>query len=430
MSDYRVLNFPSIDEQIICAKHKSGLQVRLIPKKLSSGCAVFGTRYGGKDNCFKLSGEKEFTEMPAGVAHYLEHKMFENEDGEDTFAKFAKYGTYANAYTSSNVTCYHFTSTTHFLDNLRILLDFVSHPYYTKENVEKEQGIIGQEIRMGDDNPGRALYYMLLNSLYENNPVKTNVVGTVESIARITPELLYKCYNTFYNLSNMRLCVSADITMDEVLGVCDEILSVQPENEIIRKPFEEKDEVNVKYSEKEMSVSKPIFIVGIKDNKILSDGNERMKRSMVSDILTTILFGPSSDFSNEVYESGLVNDFGYGNNSADTYSFCEINGESDEPEKAYEKFLNCIKNAKSIIKPEDFKRCKNSTIASYIKACDGVGIAQAEFNTAIFGTEVFDILDLVKNVTFDDVIELSEELFDEKFISLNVVKPINGENKK
>ncbi|MCR5457637.1 MAG: insulinase family protein [Clostridiales bacterium] len=424
MSTFETKKYPSIDEQVICAKHRSGLKIKLIPKKFSSGCAAFGTRYGGKDSVFKLEGEKEFTVMPEGVAHYLEHKMFENEDGSDTFEKFGRYGTYANAYTSHDVTCYHFTSTNHFTDNLRILLDYVSHPYYTKENVDKEQGIIGQEIKMGDDNPSRALYYMLLNSLYESNPVKTKVVGTVESIAQITPELLYKCYNTFYNLSNMRLCVSADTTMEEILGVCDEVLKDQPEKKIIRRSFVEKDEVNSKYSEKKMSVSKPIFIAGIKDNFYSDDYNEMTRRSIVSDLLMTVLFGQSGDFYQEVYESGLINDFGYGANYSDAYGFCDLSGKTSEPEKAYEKIVECLKDAKNILKAEDFNRCKIASIASLVKSCDAVGIAQAEFRSTIFGGEIFDTLEMYRNVTFDEVVNLADELFQENHLTLNVVKPL------
>lgn len=427
MSKYLELNYPSLDEKIICAKHRSGLEVRLIPKKFSSGCAIFGTRYGGKDNCFKLEGEEDFSVMPEGVAHYLEHKMFESEDGTDPFERFGRYGTYANAFTSSNVTCYHFTSTNNFLENLRILLDFVSHPYFTKENVEKEQGIIGQEIKMGDDNPNRALYYMLLNSLYESNPVKTKVVGTVESISRITPELLYRCYNTFYNMSNMRLCVSADITMDEILSVCDEFLEIKPQKKIIRKTFEEKEEVNVKYSEKKMSVSKPIFIVGVKDNFKSDNYTERYRRNIASNIMMNVLFGQSGDFYNDVYKSGLINDFDYDADFSDSYAYCAIDGKSDEPEKAYEKFLTCVKNAKDIIKREDFNRCKIASIASIIKSLDSVGVAQAEFRTSIFGTELFDLINLYREVTFEDVISLSEELFNDRYITMNVVKPLKGD---
>lgn len=146
--------------------------------------------------------------MPDGIAHFLEHKMFENEDGSDTFARFAKYGADANAFTGSAMTAYLFSCSDHFEENLEILLDYVTKPYYTPETVAKEQGIIGQEIRMGEDNPHRALYYNLMDALYKDNQIKLNVAGTVESIAEITDKLLYKCYEVFYNLSNMMLVVN------------------------------------------------------------------------------------------------------------------------------------------------------------------------------------------------------------------------------
>ena len=187
--------------------HKSGLEVYVFPKKLSTTYALFATRYGSIDSRFKLAGDEKFTEMPDGIAHYLEHKLFENPNGEDTFTRYAKYGASANAYTSNTMTAYLFSCTSNFKESLEILLDFVTTPYFTPETVEKEQGIIAQEIRMYDDHPFRRLYHMLLESLYEKHNVRINVAGTVESISHITADILYECYRVFYNLSNMKLIV-------------------------------------------------------------------------------------------------------------------------------------------------------------------------------------------------------------------------------
>ncbi len=185
-------------------KHKSGLNIYVYEKEgYNSTYAVFGTRYGSINTTFSSNGGEKMT-VPDGIAHYLEHKLFECEDG-DAFAKYAKTGANANAFTSFDKTCYLFSTTDNFKESLEILLDFVQRPYFTEETVAKEQGIIGQEIKMYDDSPEWRVMFNLLEIMYHNHPVKIDIAGTVESIAKITPELLYKCYNTFYNLTNMAL---------------------------------------------------------------------------------------------------------------------------------------------------------------------------------------------------------------------------------
>lgn len=189
-----------LKESYVGFTHSSGLRVYVFPKKMSSSYALIATKYGSLENSFKLSTDAEFTTVPEGIAHFLEHKMFENEDGVDTFERFGKTGANANAFTSFDKTAYLFSSTDNFYPSLEILLDFVTHPYFTPETVQKEQGIIAQEIRMYEDNPDTRLYYELLRAMYEKNEVHTEIAGTVESISQITAELLYKCYNTFYKI--------------------------------------------------------------------------------------------------------------------------------------------------------------------------------------------------------------------------------------
>ena len=185
--------------------HKSGLRIYFIPKDFSVTYALFATQYGSIDNVFRLAGEESFAKVPEGIAHFLEHKMFENEDGTDTFERFAKIGASANAFTSNDMTAYEFSCTDNVYEALEILLDYVTHPYFTKENVQKEQGIIGQEIQMCDDNPMRRLYQELLANLFSQDAVRINICGTKDTIAQITPELLYRCYNT--NIERRCACV-------------------------------------------------------------------------------------------------------------------------------------------------------------------------------------------------------------------------------
>ena len=203
--------------------HDSGLTIYLFPKKdYNSKYAIFGTKYGSVNNAFSLDNG-EVTAVPDGIAHYLEHKLFESEDG-DAFTRYAKTGANANAYTSFDKTCYLFSCTENFDESFEILLDFVQSPYFTEETVAKEQGIIGQEIRMYDDSPEWCVMFNMLENMYHNHPVKIDIAGTVESIAKITPDYLYQCYNTFYNLNNMVLCVAGDLTVEDVLKTADKML--------------------------------------------------------------------------------------------------------------------------------------------------------------------------------------------------------------
>ena len=189
-----------LSESYFVGEHKSGLEVVVIPKKQMTLYATFATRYGSMDNTFKVNGESEYITVPDGIAHFLEHKLFESDDGTDTFSRFTALGASANAYTSNEVTSYLFSATENYYESLEVLLDFVTHPYFSKENVEKEMGIIEQELTMYEDNPYRWMYKELLKNLYHKNTVTIPVGGTVESIPEITAEILYDCYNTFYNL--------------------------------------------------------------------------------------------------------------------------------------------------------------------------------------------------------------------------------------
>ena len=254
-------------EEMYCGTHPSGLGIYLIPKKgYSETYAIFGTRYGSVDSKFTVPGETEVTEVPDGIAHYLEHKMFDQPDGSNVFDKFAKYGGNANAFIE---------------ENLAALMDYVQSPYFTDETVQKEQGIIGQEIKMYDDSGNWKLFFNLLNCLYKNHPVKKEIAGTVESISRITPEYLYKCYNTFYNLSNMSIVVVGGFDVKSVLDVIEKgIKKNEPFNEEIKKIYEdEPDEIAKPYAEQSLSVASPLFMIGFKDTDTGYGGERLLKNT-------------------------------------------------------------------------------------------------------------------------------------------------------
>lgn len=417
-------------ETYFYTKHKSGLDIYVIPKDFATNYAVFATKYGAIDNCFKTEGEENFHEVPDGIAHYLEHKMFENEDGTDTFSRFAKYGASANAFTSSTMTAYLFSCTNHLKENLEILLDYVSKPYFTPENVEKERGIIGQEIRMYEDHPGSAIYYNLLQAMYEKHQTRVDVAGTVESIAQITPELLYDCYNTFYNFSNMTLCVSGRTDMQTVLEIADRILPEREPKAIYRHYHEEKPEVFKSRVTDEFEVSRPMFLLGVKDMDISEDPDIRMKKRVAMSILTDMLFGPTSEFAIDVYESGLVNGFEASYDHSFESSRIFLEGETDDPEEFYEKFLAYLNEIREKgLNEDDFNRIKRATYASYIKVFDSTKLAR-EFTHMIHdGCDPFAFGEALKNATFEEVKALFHSLFKEEYYAMSTVVPMeNGKD--
>ncbi len=254
-----------LDESYYEYDHPSGLKILVYPKEgYQSAYAIFGTRYGSIDTRFRLKGEKEWTVVPEGIAHFLEHKLFESQD-EDAFARYARTGANANAFTSFDRTCYLFSCTENFGASLEILLDFVQSPYFTKETVDKEQGIIGQEIRMYDDEPNWRVMFNLLTALYHTHPVRIDIAGTIDSIAKIDADLLYTCYRTFYNLNNMVLAVAGKVDPKEVLAIADKVLKPSVDAVIERSFEEEPEEIVTDHVEQKLSVTVPLFMFGYKE---------------------------------------------------------------------------------------------------------------------------------------------------------------------
>ena len=292
-------------ERLYEIDHSSGLKIFVMPKaNYKSTYAVFGTKYGSIDTCFKRSDQKEYTRVPEGIAHFLEHKLFESEE-LDAFTRYAETGASANAFTSFDKTCYLFQCSDRFADSLKILLDFVTHPYFTKETVEKEQGIIGQEITMYYDVPGWMSTFNLLRCLYKNHPVRIDIAGTVESISQITDKLLYDCYHTFYNLNNMALAVVGNVTPEEVIKVCDEMLK-KSEDVTIERVFDEEPRDIVKsYEEYCLAVSMPVFSFGYKE--ACKTPQRTVQETVEMEILLEILAGETSNLYSSLFEKGLIN---------------------------------------------------------------------------------------------------------------------------
>lgn len=429
MAEYIVKENKMLNEKHYSFKHKSGLEVYVFPKEMTTAYAIFATRYGAIDNKFKLDADSEFTSVPDGIAHFLEHKLFECEGGIDAFELFAKTGASANAYTSNTMTGYLFSCTENFYESLEILLDFVTHPYFTEKTVEKEQGIIAQEIRMYDDTPGARLHKELMKALYKSNKIRIDVAGTVESISEITAEILYKCYNTFYNLNNMTLAICGNVDVEKIERVCDSVLEKAPDIKVIRdsEDDDEPREVHQKRAYCNLDVSKPIFAIGIKDADIPKDPRERVKKAYATEILDEILFSQSSSFYNELYEENLIaQDLSSGCEITKHFSFNVISSESKDPKAVYSRFVEYVENAKKNgIDKEAFELSKRTVYASNIKSFDSTeDIANNFIFNRFDGADLLDAPQIIEEIDIEYVTELLKNSFKEELYAMSVVLPI------
>ncbi len=415
----------TLREKYYHIQHKSGLNIYVIPKKMSTAYALFATRYGGRDNCFRLSGEAEYIRVPDGIAHFLEHKLFESEDGSDTFERFARLGASANAFTSTDMTAYEFSCTQNVYESLAVLLDFVTHPYFTDENVAKEQGIIAQEIRGCEDSPGRCCYYDLLRLLHEKDNVRIEVCGTVDSIAKITPAYLYQCYKTFYQLSNMALVVCGDVDCEKIIDVADTCLPIAEGRKIERYIEAEPKSIVGKRANRQMSVARPQFAIGFKDDPP-ADHSENLRRAVVMSFLSELLFGTSGDFYNDLYREGLLNaKFSCGYESFQSAAFFLLSGETDRPEEVYERVTTYLTQAKQ--NPplrEDFERLRRVKYADFVQVFDSTDEIANEFLYHLFvGVDLFDVGDIFSSITYEEVVATLNSFFAEDCAAMATIYP-------
>ena len=323
--------YERIGESVYREVLPNGLQVCVVPKpEHAKKYAFFATRYGGMDTRFCLDGK--WLDTPAGIAHYLEHKMFDTKEG-NALQELAANGASPNAFTSNAITGYYFESTEKFEENLRILLSFVSIPYFTKESVDKEQGIIGQEIQMIEDDPEWQVFMNLLSALYQNHPIRVSVAGSRESISHITADTLYACHKAFYNPANMVLCVAGDVDPERICALAREILPKEGGAEIQRDYGAAEPETAAEpLRELRMAVSTPIFQLGFKADPA-PNGEERLRRQLMGELCMEALLGTSSPLYARLYGEGLVNNsFGYGYEAYPGCAFLAAGGESRDPE--------------------------------------------------------------------------------------------------
>ena len=423
MSNIREIKNELLNDSYYEIDHSSGYKIFVYPKEnYSSSYAIFGTKYGSIDTCFKVEGQENFTEIPEGIAHFLEHKLFESEE-LDAFARYAKTGASANAYTSFDKTCYLFSCTDNFEDSLEILFDFVQNPYFTEQTVQKEQGIIGQEIRMYEDEPGWESLFVLLRAMYHNHPVRIDIAGTVESISHITADLLYECYNTFYNPANMALAVAGNVTVEQVLKIADKMLKSNESKQIERKFMEEPSTVVNKTAIKNLPVSMPIFAIGFKED--IKTPCRTLKESIISNILLDVIAGKTSSLYEKHLGEGLINTTfdteyfeGYG------YSAHIFTGESYEYEKVREYIneeLNRVIN--DGVNEEDFDRIKKKHYGNFIMNFNDIDSISNSLIGAYFNGEgLFQQLEVLESITVDDVNNRLRTAINLENSSMSVIK--------
>lgn len=423
MSEIRTVVSSRAGEHYDVIEHPSGLRIMVFPKEgCHSSYAIFGTRFGSIDTRFRRSDESEDGEVPAGIAHFLEHKLFENEDC-DAFERYAATGASANAYTSFDTTCYLFSCTDHFAESLEILLDFVQKPHFTKETIEKEQGIIGQEIKMYEDDPSWRVMFNLLRSMYHVHPVKTDIAGTVESIAEITPEMLYRCYNTFYNLRNMVLCVAGNVNTQEVLEVADRMLKPCEKVEVERAFLPEPEKICQPYIEEQMEVSFPMFQLGFKEEP--DQGGEQ--GDVETEVLLELMASDASPLFRRLLDAGLVNEssFGCGRFSGSGYSCVLFSGESRDPKAVAEEVCREAERLrKEGIDPQDFSRAQKAVYGRNISLLNSAeAIANAMVSLTFRGQEIFRYLEAIAALTPEDLNRrLQTQMLRENAV-LSVVSP-------
>ena len=423
-----------VKEKLYIEKLENGLKIMIIPKpNMQKKYIIWGTNFGSIDNTFILPGEKKQTKVPDGIAHFLEHKMFEQKDGTNSLDILSNMGVEANAYTTSDHTAYLYEATDNFYKALDEFMDYVQNPYYTDENVEKEKGIIAQEIKMYDDNSEWEAYRNALKNMYGSHPVAIKTEGSVESISKIDKETLYKCYNNFYNPSNMTMIVCGDFKPEELLKEIKKRL-IKKENigEIQRIYPKIEKGVSKKETVVEMDVSQPVFAIAFKDPAYSEEANlvnleqSKVKRHISIEIILYLLLGRSSSSYQKLYEEGiLLNQPDLSYEFSKHYGYVMISGQSKEPKKIVEVLKKEIKNLKENgIKEEDFLRVKKKIYGDYITEYNNLENTAIMFLADDFkGINSFDYIEEYDLVTNEYTKQVLEEVFEEENMTTSIVNP-------
>ncbi|WRS28168.1 pitrilysin family protein [Oscillospiraceae bacterium MB08-C2-2] len=423
MSSRQIITSERLGESFTKIEHSSGLTLMLCPMKgFSTAYALFATKYGSVDTCFKTDKDADFAQVPEGIAHFLEHKLFESEDG-DAFSRYAQTGASANAYTSFDRTAYLFSCTENFKESIEILLDFVTHPYFTPATVQKEQGIIGQEIKMYDDSADWRVFFNLLGALYHNHPVRIDIAGTVESISHIDADLLYRCYHTFYNLNNMVLSIAGNFDVGTVLEAADRILKKAEPIRIERKSPPEPAGVVKSFVEQRLPVAVPIFQMGFKYESL--SASENMRQQVLGEMALDVVAGENTPLYRRLYDAGLIN----ATFSAETmvgadYILGMFSGESKDPQRVYDEICAEIRRIQQEgIDDSLFEQCKKSTYGRYVGLLGRVeSVATWMMMSHFSGVEMYELTEIVANVTREKLEDYLRQRINTQHSALSVVR--------
>ena len=414
-----------LNKEFSLTVHPTGLNIFLYPMPgFSSNYAIFGTKYGSVDNSYLDDNEKK-VDLPEGIAHFLEHKLFESEDG-DAFSKYAKTGAYSNAYTSFDRTCYLFSCSNKFYDNLKILLDFVRSPYFTEATVNKEQGIIGQEIKMYDDMPNWRVMFNMLEGMFYSHPVRIDIAGTVQSIAKITDKTLYECYNRFYSLSNMFLVLAGDFNEDEVLDFINKNLKQDNVDKISANSVieDEPDTVKENFVSCNLDVATPLFCIGFKESGKAK--TPKIKQIAAMEILLKMLAGSASPLYKTLLEKGLINEeFSFEYFTGRGFALPIFDGESKNSNEVLELILAEAKKLKTGgFDDKLFEASRREIYGRGIRRFDSAeGVCSMLTDSAVLGYNLFDYFTSLSSITKDDILE-SLSVFTKEKAVLSVVNPV------
>lgn len=416
-------------ERVEHGVHPTGMHVTLAPKEgYSRAYGVLTVHFGSVDRRFVDPETGEEVEVPDGVAHFLEHKMFEDEQG-DVSDRFSALGAHSNAATGFTTTSYLFSTTRNVGECVDLLLDFVQEPYFTDELVEKERGIIGQEIRMYDDDPSWRVYFALLQCLYAEHPVRINIAGSEESIARITPEILLRCHRAFYRPGNMSFCLVGAFDPSDVLGRIERDLAGRPAGRGGLHQREPSDLERVRSHEAivRMDVGRPKLLVGFKDRHVGGSGLDVLRREVTTQILLDLAFGPASPEFERLYERGLIDDsFGTEYTAERDFGFAVIGGDTDDPDALHREILSVAQRAaKTPPDGEDLERIRRKYLGRFTQGFESLEVeAHALVTAPLRGIDPFASLELLKAVSPEDCSRRARELFDDRFCARSVVLPL------
>lgn len=400
--------------------------IYVFPKQMSSTYALCAVKYGSVDNSYSLPGGKQIF-LPDGIAHFLEHKMFAQPNGQDAFDIFSSFGADANAYTSYDRTVYLFNCTSNFDKSFAALLNMMTHPYFTAESVSREREIIRQEIDMYADDPDTVCYENMLSALYKKHPVRLNVCGTSKSISKITEQLLYDCHRTFYNSDNMVIVVCGPVTPESVVkGVTQETGWGKPIDFIRHSEPDTEAPVQQKIVKK-MRVSMPLFTIGFKELEFDADPRRRQKKDLTASILERMLFSTSSELYNDLYDQGLITSpLSVGRVAEADYAFTELCGAADNAELVCEKIISHIRKKRiGGLGVDSFERCKRRRLGDAISRFDSVEeIANALVGYAFDGLDILRDPDIIESIKLQDVCDLIENMYHDKNMAVSYVLPI------